>query len=165
MNKTEFAKKYYPLAKIAGDKYNINPIVILAQAAHESGWGDSYGAKVRNNFFGIIAAGSPNAYWNGAKSQSTVSGLWFRIYATPQDSMNDFARLISSKDSYNNAEKVSYDTVAYAKAIAYSPYISETNGDNRPLYEKAVRDNSEFFKKVLASTLLIDAKKKREIKS
>ncbi len=160
MNKVDFANKYYPLAKIAGEKYGLNPVVILAQAAHESGWGDSYGAKYRNNLFGVIAAGSPNEYWKGAKSQSTASGLWFRVYPTAQDSINDFARLITSKADYNNAEKVSYDTAAYAKAIAYSPYISETNGDNRPAYEKAVRDNAEFFKKVLGSVLLSDSKKK-----
>lgn len=164
MKKVDFAKKFYPLAKIAGEKYNLNPIVILAQAAHESGWGDSYGARVRKNLFGIIASGAPNQYWKGEKNQSTASGLWFRVYPTLQDSVNDFARLITSKDSYNNAEKVSYDTVAYAKAIAYSPYISETNGDNRPLYEKAVRDNADFFSKILASTIMDDAKKKSEIK-
>lgn len=161
MTKVDFAKKYYPLAKIAGEKYNLNPVVILAQAAHESGWGDSYGARVRNNLFGVIAAGTPNNYWKGAKSQSTASGLWFRVYPTAQDSINDFARLITAKDSYNNAEKVSYDTAAYAKAIAYSPYISETNGDNRPLYEKAVRDNADFFKKILGPEFLRDLDKKK----
>lgn len=154
MDKVSFINNYYPLAKKAGEEFNINPVVILAQAAHESAWGDSYSAKQRRNFFGITALGSPNKYWNGEKSKSSASGLWFRIYKTDQDSFYDFARLISSK--YKSAASVSNDTASYAHAIAYSPYISEQVGDNRPLYEKAVKDNSEFIKKILGPTLLRD---------
>ena len=92
MTKEEFVKTYYSLAEKAGKKYNLNPTVILAQAAHESGWGGSYAARVRKNFFGIIAAGSPNEYWDGSKSPSqTNPHLVFRIYKTAQDSFMDFA--------------------------------------------------------------------------
>lgn len=154
MDKIKFAQEYYPLAREAGNRYNINPVVILAQAAHESGWGSSYSATARRNFFGVTAIGSPNQYWDGTKSQSSSSGLWFRVYKTDQDSFYDFARLISSK--YKEAARVSYDTAAYAHAIAYSPYISEKVGDNRPLYEKAVRDNSVFFEKILGPQIARD---------
>jgi len=67
----------------------------------------------------------------------------FRIYKTAQDSFMDFARLISSK--YKTAASVSSDSTQYAKAIAYSPYISESNGDNRPAYQKAVLSNSNYI--------------------
>jgi peptidoglycan hydrolase FlgJ len=144
MTKQEFVKTYYSLAEKAGKKYNLNPTVILAQAAHESGWGGSYAARVRKNFFGIIAAGNPNEYWDGSKSPSqTNPHLVFRIYKTAQDSFMDFARLISSK--YKTAASVSSDSTQYAKAIAYSPYISEQNGDNRPAYQKAVLSNSNYI--------------------
>ena len=62
MTKEEFVKAYYAIAEKAGKKYNLNPTVILAQAAHESAWGGSYAARVRKNFFGIIAAGSPHGH-------------------------------------------------------------------------------------------------------
>jgi peptidoglycan hydrolase FlgJ len=144
MQKEEFVKKYLPLAEKAGKRYNLNPTVILAQAAHESGWGSSYGARVRKNFFGITGYGSPNEFWDGAKSASkTNPHLEFRIYKTELDSFMDFGRLISSK--YKSAASVSSDSTQYAKAIAYSPYISEKNGDNRPAYEKAVINNSSFI--------------------
>ena len=161
MDKTSFTTTYYPAAKIAGEKYGINPIVILAQAAHESGWGDSYAVRNRRNFFGIIAAGSPNAYWNGASDTSSASGLTFRVYSSPENSFLDFSRLISSK--YPSAAKVSSDTAAYAHAIANSPYISEENGDNRAVYEQAVKSNADFMKAILAPQILRDqeaAKKK-----
>ncbi len=144
MEKEQFVKQYFPLAEKAGKKYNLNPTVILAQAAHESAWGSSYAARVRKNFFGIIAAGSPNEYWDGAKSPSqTNPHLVFRIYKAEQDSFMDFARLISK--NYKTAAAVSSDSTQYAKAIAYSPYISEQNGDNRPAYQKAVMTNSSFI--------------------
>jgi hypothetical protein len=58
------------------------------------------------------------------------------VYQTDQDSFYDFARLITSK--YKAASAVSSDTTQYAQAIAYSPYISENNGDNREGYRKGI---------------------------
>jgi peptidoglycan hydrolase FlgJ len=144
MTKEDFVKTYYSLAEKAGKKYNLNPTVILAQGAHESGWGGSYAARVRKNFFGITAYGSTNEYWDGSKSASqTNPKLVFRIYKTAQDSFMDFARLISTK--YKTASAISSDTTQYAKAIAYSPYISEKNGDNRPAYQNAIISNSNYI--------------------
>jgi peptidoglycan hydrolase FlgJ len=144
MEKKQFVTLYYPLAEAAGKKYNLNPTVILAQAAHESGWGDSFLARVRHNFFGITASGEPNVYWDGGKQPSQANPkLVFRVYKTAQDSFMDFARLIAK--NYKTAAAVSNDSTQYAKAIAYSPYISEQNGDNRPLYEKAVMANATYI--------------------
>ncbi|MDA9908804.1 glucosaminidase domain-containing protein [Schleiferiaceae bacterium] len=137
MTKEQFTTMYYPLAKKAGDRFGMNPEIILAQAALESGWGSSYGARVRKNFFGITAAGSPNEFWDGGFSVGQNQyALKFRVYKTEQDSFYDFARLISSK--YKTAHAVSSDSTAYAQAIAYSPYIAEANGDSREGYRKGI---------------------------
>jgi flagellum-specific peptidoglycan hydrolase FlgJ len=143
MERAAFVKKYYDIAVQAGTKYNINPTVILAQAAHESGWGGSHLAMVCHNFFGITAYGPTNEYWSGEKiANPKIPTLVFRIYKTELDCFMDFAKLISLK--YKTAASVSSDSSRYARAIAYSPYISEKNGDNRPLYEKAIIENSNF---------------------
>ena len=137
MTKEQFTTTYYPLSKKAGERFGMNPEIILAQAAMESGWGSSYGARVRKNFFGITAAGSPNEFWDGSFSVGQNQyALKFRVYKTEQDSFYDFARLISSK--YKTAHAVSTDSTAYAQAIAYSPYISESNGDSREGYRKGI---------------------------
>jgi len=144
MEKSLFVKTYYDIAVQAGTKYNINPTVILAQAAHESGWGGSYLARNCHNFFGITAFGSLNEYWQGDKIPNPkMPKLVFRIYKTDLDGFMDFALLISHK--YKAAAAVSSDSTRYAKAIAYSPYIDEGNGDNRPGYEKAIISNSSFI--------------------
>lgn len=137
MDKETFVTTYLPLAQKAGERFGMNPAVILAQAAIESGWASSYGARVRKNFFGITAAGSPNAFWDGSFSVGQNQyALKFRVYKTEQDSFYDFARLISSK--YKSAHAVSNDSTAYAQAIAYSPYIAEANGDSREGYRKGI---------------------------
>lgn len=142
--KAAFVQKYYDIAQQAGAKYKINPTVILAQAAHESGWGTSHLAVSCHNFFGITAYGSNNEYWSGEKiANPKIPTLVFRIYKTDLDGFMDFAKLISGK--YKAAAAVSSDSTQYAKAIAYSPYIAEKNGDNRPLYEKAIISNSSFI--------------------
>ena len=144
MEKSLFVKTYYDIAVQAGEKYNINPTVILAQAAHESGWGGSYLARNCHNFFGITAFGAVNEYWHGDKIPNPkMPKLVFRIYPTDLDGFMDFALLISHK--YKAAAAVSSDSTRYAKAIAYSPYIDEGNGDNRPGYEKAIISNSSFI--------------------
>ena len=70
-----FIREYAPLAGEAGRAFRIDPVVILAQAAIETGWGESTLCREYHNFF---------------------------------------------------------------KEIAYSPYISEVNGDNREAYRKLI---------------------------
>ncbi len=67
MLKEIYIQTYYPMARAAGLKFNINPVVILAQAAIESGWAESTLSKEHNNFFGITAYGVPTAYRPGEK--------------------------------------------------------------------------------------------------
>lgn len=148
MTKEQFTTTYYPLAQKAGERFGMNPAIILAQAAIESGWGKSYGARVRRNFFGITAAGPANEFWDGSYSVGKNQyALKFRIYKSAQDSFYDFARLISSR--YQKAHRVSNDSSAYAQAIAYSPYISESNGDNRENYRKGVISSFNSITEIL----------------
>ena len=131
-----FVKECLPAALSAGTAFNMNPLVILAQAAFESGWGTSDLAKGFRNYFGLTAYGCSNAYWHGGKTtvKASAYSLDFRRYDTRENSFLDFARLI--RNNYRSAWQVRYDPEAYAKEIAYSPYISEQNGDNRDLYRR-----------------------------
>jgi flagellar protein FlgJ len=132
MTKQDFVNKFYPAAKAAGAEFNINPVVILAQAAIESGWGESK-LSTYNNFFGITAYGRINNYWHGGKIQLADNGLPFRRYDTMENSFMDYCRLI--RGSYRTSADLSFHPAAFAKSIAYSKYISEVNGDNRASYQ------------------------------
>lgn len=132
MTKQDFVNKFYPAAKAAGAEFNINPVVVLAQAAIESGWGESK-LSTYNNFFGITAYGRINNYWHGGKIQLAEDGLTFRRYDTMENSFMDYCRLI--RGSYRTSADLSFHPAAFAKSIAYSKYISEVNGDNRASYQ------------------------------
>lgn len=132
MTKQDFVNKFYPAAKAAGAEFNINPVVVLAQAAIESGWGESKLSSY-NNFFGITAYGRINNYWHGGKIQLAENGLPFRRYDTMENSFMDYCRLI--RGSYRTSADLSFHPAAFAKSIAYSKYISEVNGDNRASYQ------------------------------
>lgn len=140
MTKQNYIKQYLPLAQKAGEQFGMSPIIILAQSAIETGWGESSLAREYNNFFGITAYGRPNPFWDGGRTDLSATGsrpaLWFRRYLTAEDSFLDFARLIHS---------------AYAKEIAYSKYISEVNGDNRAAYQRMLVSICKSIEQLLSN--------------
>lgn len=132
----------YEYAKKAGDRFKMDPLVILAQGSFESAWGTSGLSKNYNNFFGITAGGKPNEFWKGGVYQAQNQyKLKFRTYPSVQDSFYDFARLISA--NYKSAHAVAMDYKKYADKISHSPYISEKNGDNRNAYMRGLISNYE----------------------
>ena len=59
MLKEIFVQSYYPQVKEAGIKYGINPVVLLAQIAIETGWGESVLCKEHFNFGGLTGFVNP----------------------------------------------------------------------------------------------------------
>lgn len=146
----KFVKDSLQAAVSAGAAFHMNPSVILAQAAFESGWGTSHLATGSSNFFGLTAYGASNQYWHGGKTQVKTDSysLDFRRYDTRENSFLDFARLI--RDGYRSAWSVSNDMPAYAKEIAYSPYISELNGDDRETYRRSLVSLERTIRAIVA---------------
>ena len=75
MEKHLFVKIYGEAARMAGELFGMNPVVILAQGAIESGWGESVLAVKYHNLFGITGYGVANAYWHGGKTDLGKGGL------------------------------------------------------------------------------------------
>ena len=61
-------------AQSAGARFHLNPIILLAQAALESGWGTSRLAREANNHFGITGYGASTPSGTGAASPPDTSG-------------------------------------------------------------------------------------------
>ncbi|MCC8144033.1 MAG: glucosaminidase domain-containing protein [Tannerellaceae bacterium] len=157
MKKQLFINKCYEAACRAWEAFGLNPVVILAQAALESGWGQSTLSSRYNNYFGITAYGKPNDYWNGAFVQLGSHTLKFRCYYLLSQSFFDYARLICS--NYAPAAAMSYHPEAFAKEIAYSRYISEVNGDNREAYCRSVVSLCRTIGKLVSEKEVINQKK------
>lgn len=62
MDKKEFKERIYQSALLALDKLQIDPLITMTQAAHESNWGNSGLTDKANNLFGYTA----NQLWKEA---------------------------------------------------------------------------------------------------
>ena len=144
MTKKDFITKYLPLAQKAGEAFRINPVVILAQAAIETGWAQSDLCLQHHNFFGITAYGKKNVWWTGTSVQLSTNSLSFRTYPAPLHSFMD-------RHAYTDAADVSYKPAAFALKIGYSKYISEVNGDNREAYRRMLVSISRTIEKAIAN--------------
>ncbi|MGY0195460.1 flagellar assembly peptidoglycan hydrolase FlgJ [Leptothrix sp. BB-4] len=106
----EFIQAHGDAAEAVASDSGIPAQFMLAQAAHETGWGRrqivGQDGTVSNNLFGIKAGPG----WTGpsvvATTTEVVNGqpqkvqARFRAYATPEDSFRDYARLIGSSPRY-----------------------------------------------------------------
>ena len=99
----QYLQTCLPAAEKAGGTYDMNPVVILAQGALESGWGTSHLAREHHNYFGIMGYGASNGYWHGerAKVEGTGGVHYFRHYAGVEFSFLDFARTVGKHITVN----------------------------------------------------------------
>ena len=101
---------------------NNSPIffaVMLVQGSNESGYGTSYSAVHRNNFFGIM---------EGKKK---------RVFNTPQDCFAFYANLLTSSPVYVNAGvTTATDPYAQMRAIANAGYYDANTDDTLPVSQK-----------------------------
>ena len=138
MTREEYIATYAPLAIQQQKEYGIPASIKIAQGIIESRYGNSDLSRRSNNHFGITGYGASNAFWHGGRVTARYKRgeLLFRRYDSARNSYLDFARLLVC--SYPQAAAMSRFPADYAKAIAYSPYISELNGDNRERYRETL---------------------------
>ncbi len=107
---TDFVRGHETAARAAEGMSGIPAAFMVAQAAHESGWGRR---EIRNadgssahNLFGIKASGGWNGpvagitttEWVGGEPQKVTAK--FRAYASYEDSFRDYARLMKDSPRY-----------------------------------------------------------------
>lgn len=99
--KDEFVDSLYPKAIAIGRQIGVDPRIILAQAALETGWGKSVAG---NNFFGIKSHGRKGGVTVGTSEE--VNGEMvrirdsFRAYADADESFQDYADFLATNDRY-----------------------------------------------------------------
>ncbi len=131
-----FVASIWPQAKRAAAELGIDPKVLIAQAALETGWGKH---QIRtpgagggaNNLFGIKAGGS----WRGESVRSftteNVNGAErseladFRAYASPAESFADYVRLLKTQPRYRDALAAGGDGRRYAAALQKAGYATD----------------------------------------
>lgn len=127
----DFVDKLMPYAVKATQGQNMNPLVLVAQAALETGWGEHVPAG--NNYYGIKAGGSwqgaaedfaTHEYENGSRVNKKDR---FRAYGSLLESMHDYVNLIKTNERYAKASALSFDTDKYFDEIQKAGYATDPN--------------------------------------
>lgn len=135
-SKEDFVKTMWPHAQRAGQALGVDPSVLIAQAALETGWGRAVPNHTNGSSFNLfgIKAGSG---WEGATASVPTlefeDGVAvrkverFRAYSSPADSFNDYARLIGSNPRYENVRGAGGDVATFASALQEGGYATDPN--------------------------------------
>jgi flagellar protein FlgJ len=130
----EFVTALLPEAKAAAEALGVEPRLLLAQAALETGWGRALPQREgepSHNLFGIKAGGT----WSGAAMEHWTleheNGVTapqresFRAYVSTAESFGDYVQLISTARRYAGALEHRGDAEAYARGVTNAGYATD----------------------------------------
>lgn len=127
-----FIDTYGQAAFDVGKKYSIPYEAIIAQAAIESGYGQSRLTKEANNFFGIKAGSQwkgkvieMNTEEEGPRGRYTVKAQ-FRSYSSPEAGFTGYAKFIHNNPRYAQALNHPKDPEQYIKEIKKAGYATDS---------------------------------------
>jgi len=137
----QFVRQVLPTIRRAAQSLGVNPLGLLAQAALETGWGQrmprTADGSPSMNMFGIKAGEE----WSGARATAdtlefsggvaTQRRTAFRAYGSIEESVNDFANLLSSSPRYREAIAGGGSAQAYIQGIARSGYATDPDYGNK----------------------------------
>jgi flagellar protein FlgJ len=139
---SEFVKSLYPIAEEVATRIGVDPRVLLAQSALETGWGRRMIAmpdgSTSHNLFGIKA----DARWSG--DRATVNTVEFRdgvavqekasfrSYDSYEESFRDYVQFLLDNPRYQEALSNSGNSEAFAQRLQDAGYATD------PVYAKKI---------------------------
>lgn len=125
----DFVDKMMPYAVKAVEGLGMNPLVLVAQAALETGWGKH--VPKGNNYYGIKAGKSWTGMTENLDSPEFENGAMvtrnsrFRAYPSVLESMKDYVSLITGNERYSKAAGKSFDPDTYFDEIQNAGYATD----------------------------------------
>lgn len=131
----EFVGRHSDAARAAEAETGIPAAFMIAQAAHESGWGRREirhaDGSSSNNLFGIKAGPS----WKGAVAEITTTEYVdgqprkvtakFRAYASAAESFADYARLMKTSPRYTGVLANATSAAGFAQGLQKAGYATD----------------------------------------
>lgn len=131
----EFVRAIRPAAAAAARELGVDPELVIAHAALETGWGRSMptgpDGRPSYNLFGIKAGGR----WSGAAQSSRTREFLdgrmqavndtFRAYDSPEHSIRDYVGLLKSSARYAGALNTGGDAEAFARGLVRGGYATD----------------------------------------
>lgn len=130
-----FVRRMWPHAQDAARQLGVAPEVLIAQAAHETGWGKSVPSfadgRTSHNLFGIKA----HRGWDGERVVNStlefVKGVavrqrdGFRAYSSYSESFSDYVNFLQVNPRYREALTQVGDGAAYLNALQQAGYATD----------------------------------------
>lgn len=134
-NADQFVATMLPLAKEAAARIGVDPVMLVAQAALETGWGKSImrsqDGGSSHNLFGIKAMGS----WKGAEARAITSEFRdgkmvketadFRSYDSYADSFHDLVSLLQNNNRYKEVVNSADNPEQFVKELQKAGYATD----------------------------------------
>lgn len=131
----QFVERIWPYAQRAAQALGVDPRMLVAQAALETGWGRHVPAArdgdAGNNLFGIKAGRS----WNGERASHLTQEFRdgrmqperaeFRTYDSVEQSFSDYVALLRGSPRYAPALQAAGNNQAYASALQRAGYATD----------------------------------------
>ncbi|KZN47210.1 flagellar assembly peptidoglycan hydrolase FlgJ [Pseudoalteromonas luteoviolacea] len=137
----EFINTLWGYAKSAAEKIGLNPAVMVAQAALETGWGKHVIAKPDgNSSFNLFNIKADSRWTGDSASKMTLEfeqGLPvkkqanFRAYESLKDSFSDYVNFLQSNPRYEDALKKAAKPSEYLDALQQAGYATDPNYANK----------------------------------
>ena len=134
-NRDEFIQSLLPAAQSAAEKLGTKTQAVLAVTALETGWGKHVmpagDGKSSFNLFGIKAARNSDREHVMANTLEFENGVMqkrrepFRTYASPAESVADFASFIQQNPRYQDALKVADDPEKFLRGLHKAGYATD----------------------------------------
>lgn len=140
----EFVEKLLPLAEKVAEGLGVDPRVLVAQAALETGWGKymvrGTDGSNSNNLFNIKA----DSRWGGSSAQvSTLEyrdgvaqreKALFRSYSSYEDSFNDYVDFLKNSPRYQQALQSAENPYDYVQQLQDAGYATD------PAYAEKIKN-------------------------
>ncbi|MCL9777445.1 flagellar assembly peptidoglycan hydrolase FlgJ [Vibrio methylphosphonaticus] len=148
-----FVESLKPYADSAAKSLGVDPSLLLAQAALETGWGkkvvsNSQGSS--NNLFNIKADRS----WDGGKVATQTleyhqnvpvqERAAFRSYGTYEESFNDYVQFLNENPRYQSALKRDSGSESFIRDIHQAGYATDPSYADKVLRVKAQIDGMDL---------------------
>jgi flagellar protein FlgJ len=131
----DFLREHWNAARIASQETGIPAEFILAQAAHESGWGrrqilnadgtpsyNLFGIKAGSRWTGKVAEVTTTEYVNG---QAMKVRAKFRAYDSPEAAFRDYARLLKNNQRYAAVIEQGGTVQGFAQGLQQAGYATD----------------------------------------
>lgn len=134
-SKQEFIETMMPLAEAAAEKLGVDPKVLVAQSALETGWGKSIGKNSNGeSSFNLFNIKAQAGYQGNAYAKKTVEygngiakleNASFREYSSYEESFDDYVSFIKNGLRYQDALQNASTPGAYINGIHQAGYATD----------------------------------------